>query len=159
MPTPTFFNVRYNFDLGQDANGGYPYRIIRVDNCFFMKRDGTYVNTVEELNQLNIPNTEDLLIVRRSPQGNYDIPDIENFDTYPELFNPLNPDADRHGGEGQNQDIGANEPYKITVVTKDEIEAFSAERINVENGGKRKRKRKSKRRKQSKRRKFSKRMY
>ena len=114
---PKFFNVRYNFDLGEAANGNNPYRQISVDNCFFMKRDGTFVNTVYELTQLNTPNAGDLLMVRRSPQGNYDIPNIGNFDNYPELFDPLNPDADRHRGEGPRQDIGANEPHKITNVT------------------------------------------
>jgi hypothetical protein len=160
METPNkFFNVRYNFDLGQAANGGYPYRQISIDNCFFMKRNGTFVNTRQELNnitqQLNNNNNEDLLIVRRNQQGNYDIPDIGNFDNYPELFDPNNPDANRNQGNNIGEGIGINEPYKITNVTKGEIENFSSREIVVTTGGKRKKQ--TKRRKQFKRRKFSKR--
>ena len=149
MATPNnFFNVRYNFDLGQDANGGYPYRQIRVDNCFFMKRNGTFINTTEELNELNNLNNEDLLIVRRNQQGNYDIPEVENFDNYPELFDPNNPDNNRNQGNNIGEGIGTNEPYKITDVTKGEIENFSSRYINITNGGKRRKQ--TKRRKQSK---------
>jgi hypothetical protein len=151
MANPTrFFNVSYNFDLGQAANGGYPYRRIQVDNCFFVKRDGTFVNTTEELNNGN----EDVLIVRRGPQGDYNIPDVANFDNYPELFDPNNPDADRNNN-------GINEPYKITDVTKGEIENFSSRYVNTTNGGKRrkqtKRRKHTKRRKQTKRRRHTKR--
>lgn len=147
-----FFNVSYNFDLGEAANGGYPYRRIQVNNCFFMKRDGTFINTTEELNNYD----GDLIIVRRDPQGYYDVPSVDDIDNnYPELFDPNNPDADRHRGEGIGQDIGVNEPYKITDVTRGEIEHFSGREIVVVTGGKRRKQ--SKRRKQPKRRRHTKR--
>jgi hypothetical protein len=148
-----FFNVSYNFDLGEAANGGYPYRRIQVNNCFFMKRDGTFINSTEELNSYN----GDLIIVRRDQQGNYAIPSIDNFDNYPELFDPNNPDADRNRGQNNGEDIGVNEPYKITDITRGEIEHFSGREIVAMTGGKRrkntKRRKHTKRRKQSKRRK------
>jgi hypothetical protein len=149
---PPRFNVTYNFELSpEDAHGGNPYRILMVNNCSFMKLDGTFVNTAEELQQLNQLNTEDLIIVRRGNE--LLIPDPADFNDFPEFFDPTNPRAN----------VDVNEPYKITNITKGEIENLSAQRINVESGGKRKRKSKrrkqSKRRRQSKRRKFSKRMY
>ena len=124
MANPTkFFNVSYNFDLGEDANGDNPYRNLRINDCFFIKRNGTFITTPEELNNYN----GDLLIVRRSQQGEYDTPNVDNFDNYPELFDPANPDADRNGEVGgDGTDIGANKPYKITDVTKGTIEHFSA---------------------------------
>jgi hypothetical protein len=168
----TFFNVKYSFNLEEREDGGNPFPRINVDNCFFMKRNGTFVNTIQSLKNLNRYNNdddEDILIVRRSPQGNYDIPNIANFDNYPELFDPLNPDDDRHRNNSPNQDIGANEPYKITNVTKGEIENFSSNYVSTSQGynhrkqSKRrkhsKRRKQSKRIKQSKRRKHSKRMY
>jgi hypothetical protein len=100
--------------------------------------------------------------VRSSQGGEYDIPNVDNFDNYPELFDPLNPDADRNGGQEPGQDIGENLPFKITDVTRGEIENFSAKQIVFRmRGGKRrkqtKRRKQSKRRKQTKRRKQSKR--
>ena len=102
MANPTkFFNVSYNFDLGEAANGDNPYRDLKINDCFFMKRDGTFITTPEELNSYN----DDLLIVRRSQQGEYDIPNVNNFDNYPELFDPNNPDADRNRGQNNGEDI------------------------------------------------------
>lgn len=151
---PRFFNVSFNFDLGEAANGAYPFRGINVNNCFFMKRDGTFINTTQELNSYINNHNEDLIIVRRGQQGNYTIPNVNNFDTYPELFDPNNPDIDRHGGEGNGQDIGVDEPYKITDVTKGQLEHFSGREAAVVTGGKR---RKRTKRRQTKRRKYSKR--
>jgi len=35
MTNPSkFFNVSYNFDLGEDANGDNPYRDLRINDCF-----------------------------------------------------------------------------------------------------------------------------
>jgi len=117
-----FFDVGYYFDLGEAANGGYPFRNIQVNNCFFMKRDGTFIDTTEELKNYD----NDLLIVRRDQQGNFNIPNKNNFDNYPELFDPDNPDADRGRGEGIGEDIGVNNPYKITEITQREIDYFSS---------------------------------
>ena len=146
---PTFFNVSFNFDLGESANGGYPYRTININYCFFMKHDGTFVNTVNELNTTE----ENLLVVRKPTQAAYELPDLENFNNYPELFDPDNPDADRHRGQGRGQDIGTNEPYRITYVTRGELEHFSASLTPIITGGKRKKQTKRKR-KYSKRRKY-----
>ena len=146
------FNVTYYFELSpEDVHGGSPFRQLRVNNCSFRKLDGTYVDTIEELQQLNHSNTEPLIIVRR---GNEFIePDLAGFNDFPEFFDPTEP----------RDVVDVNEPYKITNVTKGEIEQLSAVFTPTSSGGKRKRKSKrrkqSRRRKQSKRRKFSKRMY
>ena len=101
------FNVTYNFELSpENAHGESPFRQLTVNNCSFRKLDGTYVDTVEELQQLNQLNTEPLIIVRR---GNEFIePDPAGFNDFPEFFDPQFP----------RQIVDVNEPYKITNVTK-----------------------------------------
>ena len=108
LPT-VFFNADYHFDLGEAALGNYPFRTISVNSCFFMKRDGTFVTSEFEL----FSTREELIIVRCVQQRNCILPDRANFDNYPELFDPNNPDAYR-GSEGRRgQDIGENQPFKI----------------------------------------------
>lgn len=149
---PPRFNVIYYFELSPEHAGvGSPFRQLTVNNCSFRKLNGTYVNTVEELRQLNNMNTEDLIIMRR---GNEFVqPDLANFNNFPEFFDPQFP----------REIVDVNEPYKITNVTKGEIEHLSTELTPTSSGGKRrrqsKRRKQSRRKKQSRRRKFSKRMY
>jgi len=38
MEFPTkFFNVSYNFDLGEHENVDNPYRNLKINDCFFIK--------------------------------------------------------------------------------------------------------------------------
>lgn len=145
---PRFFNVIFTFDLGDAENGAYPFRSIQVENCYFMKRDGSFIDTAQELRQKINSANEDLIIVRRGQQNDVVIPNVNNFDTYPELFDPTTID--------NREDIEVNEPYKITAGTKDYLAHFEGRDAapTVVTGGKR---RKRIKRRQTKRRKYSKR--
>lgn len=136
-----FFNAIFHFNLGEGPNEdgnerGYPFRTIGVRNCFFMKRNGTFVNSIDELDSFlddHENESKDLLIVRCDQKRNCEIPNVENFNNYPELFNPSNTE----------KEIAENTPYKITSTTKGELE----NKVTLNVAGKNKRKSSTKKRK------------
>ena len=98
-----------------------------------MKRNGTFVNSIDELASFLYDENEskDLLIVRC--KQNCEIPNVDNFNNYPELFNPSN----------NAPKIAKNTPYKITTLTKGELE----NKVSLNGAGKPKRKSSTKKRK------------
>jgi len=137
MSTPiAFFNANFHFNLGEGPNKGNPFRTIDVRNCFFMKRNGTFVNSIDELDLFldDYENeSKDLLIVRCVQKRNCEIPNVENFNNYPELLNPDN----------RTTEINENTPYKITSTTKGELE----NKVTINVAGKHKKKSSTKKRK------------
>jgi len=92
MSTPTsFFDANFHFNLGEGPNKGYPFRTIGVRNCFFMKRNGTFVNSIDELDSFlddHENESKDLLIVRCDQKRNCEIPNVENFNKNNEKRKP-----------------------------------------------------------------------
>ena len=112
IPQPTvFFNVVFHMFLDEDDDS---FATLRINNCFFIKRDGLYVTTIEELNDLFRFNRRefrgyDVLIVRCNQQRNCTIPDLHNFNAYPELWD-INSDRPNRP---RIQYIDENEPQRI----------------------------------------------
>ena len=177
----TFFNVNLNFDLGRltDLTPGntLPYRSFNIRKVCFMRRDGTYLSTCAEVRtslsfQHDLPSDTDV-VMARCPENyntipNDNRPDADNFNDYQEFFDTR--DYPNNFLYLNNSIIAENELYKITSVTKGELEGSTCNVYVGDNilddddpllGGKkyskkRKQSKRRKQRKQSKRRKQSK---
>jgi hypothetical protein len=183
----TFFNVNLNFDLGTltdlTPENTLPYRSFNIRKVCFMRRDGTYLSTCAEV-QTSLSFQHDLLndpdpisdtdvIMARCPENyntipNDNRPDADNFNDYREFFDTRN--YPNNFLYLNNSIIAENELYKITNVTKGELEGTTCNVYVGDNilegdpntGGKkyskkRKQSKRKKQRRQSKRRKRSKR--
>ena len=117
------FNVRFEFsrlgrpgaaELDEDTN---PFPQIIINDCFFVKRSSNKtVNTIEELESLlDRESGSDLLIMKKTgdARGNVPGPNVDLFDTYPELFEPSNPD---------DPIFRVNTVYKFTSTTRRYLE-------------------------------------
>ena len=83
------------------------FPVLVVDNCFFINRIGEYVS-LEALRHLFWYGPGfDVLIVRCDRQVDCVIPDLANFDNYPEFWDPTKPNG------REIQYIAENEPHRI----------------------------------------------
>ena len=83
------------------------FPLLLVDNCFFINRSGEYVS-IEALRDLFWYGPGfDVLIVRCDRQADCVIPDLANFDNYPEFWDPTKPNG------REIQYIAENEPHRI----------------------------------------------
>ena len=176
----TFFNVVLDFNLGTltelTPGNTFPYRSFNIRKVCFMRRDGMYLSTCDQvqtslsfqldlLNDPDNPISDTDVVMARCPENyntipNDNRPDANNFNDYQEFFDTRNyPNNFLY----LNNFIAENELYKITNVTKGELEGSTCNvYVDPLLGGKKysKKRKQSKRRKQrrqSKRRKRSKR--
>jgi len=104
QPT-VFFNVLFTMNPLPPERSPFP--VLLVDNCFFINRSGEYVS-LEALRELFWYGPGfDILIVRCDRQVDCVIPDLANFDNYPEFWDPTKPNG------REIQYINENEPHRI----------------------------------------------